>query len=80
MDAQFSIANGQKAIATPIVIGASGTALNGGLEGVSQFSGARPASYLAATARQSQQFETAVTTEEEDAINYVLLVIRKPAK
>ena len=77
VDAQVSVANGQQAIATPIVVGSG---VNGGLESLSQFSGARPTKYLAPTSRQSQQLGNAVSNEEEDALSYVLLVIRKPAK
>ena len=77
VDAQGSVANGQQAIATPIVVGSGA---NGGLESLSQFSGARPTKYLAPTSRQSQQLGNAVSNEEEDALSYVLLVIRKPAK
>ena len=77
VDAQVSVANGQQAIATPIIVGAG---VNGGLESLSQFSGARPAKYLAPTSRQSQPLGTAVSNEEEAAVSFVLLVIRKPAK
>ncbi len=74
--------NGQQAIATPIVLESAGTGNvgNSGLEGVSQFSGKRPAEYLASSSRQIQQFGTAVSDDEEDSLSYVLMIVRKPAK
>ena len=77
VDAQLAAVDGQQAIATPFVIGTVG---NGGMESVSQFSGARPAKYLAPALRHSQPLGNAISNEEEDAISYVLLVIRKPTK
>jgi negative regulator of sigma E activity len=81
VDAQITVANGQQAIATPIVAGAvADRPANSGLESFTQFSSAPPARYMATDVRQSGQLGTAILPDEEDAMSYVLLVIRQPAK
>ncbi len=75
-------ANGQQAIATPIVVESvgNGNVDKSGLEAVSQFSGTRPAQYLATSSRQVEQSRTGITDEEENSLSHVLIVVRKPAK
>lgn len=81
VDAQITVANGQQAIATPIVAGAvADRPANSGLESFTQFSSAPPARYMDTDMRQSGQRGTAILPDEEDAMSYVLLVIRQPAK
>jgi negative regulator of sigma E activity len=81
VNAQLTVAEGQQAAATPIVAGtiASGNVVNGGLESFSQFSSAPPAKYLAPSMRHSEP-ENMILADEENAMSYVLLVIRHPAK
>lgn len=81
VDAQITVANGQQAIATPIVAGTvADRPANSGLESFTQFSSAPPARYMATDMRQSGQLGNAILPDEEDAMSYVLLVIRQPAK
>ena len=83
IDAQGSVANGQGAVATPIVPKAvSANSTDGRLENFSHFTSAPipPTKYFTAESRQAGQAGNALLADEENAESYILLVIRQPAK
>lgn len=85
VDAQVSIANGQRGIASPIVARTLGTGMVTPMESFAQFSSLpRPReSYLDASQRRASDLgigSVGISAEDEDEVSHVLFLIRQPAK